>query len=378
MKFDDLPMGTRIWLAIGIAVATAGVAGAAVSWQASAALAQNASDARGHWIQMLGWFGSAAVIIVLFGRWVVRSIVLPFHKAVDVAVAIAQGKLDNTIKSKSRDELGWLLHELKQMQKNLVKSVTQIKTAAEAINTAATEIANGNAELSVRTEAQVASLAQTTASMGDLTTAVERNAASATSANELAQNAAHVAARGGAKVSDVVRTMNEINAAAAKMTEIIGVIDGIAFQTNILALNAAVEAARAGEQGRGFAVVAAEVRNLAQRSAAAAREIKALIADATERTGAGAKLVAEAGHTTSEVVDSVNRVMDIMRELSEAGQAQSSGIASVNAAVEEMDRMTQKNAAMVEQAAAAAAAVLFEAESLASVVSSFKLAPPTA
>ncbi|MFN9122170.1 MAG: methyl-accepting chemotaxis protein [bacterium] len=264
------------------------------------------------------------------------------------------------------------------VQSSLVTIVGQIKEATESINTAAKEIAQGNTDLSQRTEEQASSLEETASSMEELTSTVKQNSENAKQANQLAIGASEVAVRGGSVVGEVVRTMDEITTASKKISDIIGVIDGIAFQTNILALNAAVEAARAGEQGRGFAVVASEVRNLAQRSAAAAREIKALIGDSVQKVEGGSKLVGEAGKTIQEVVHQVKRVTDIMAEISAASMEQSSGIEQVNTAVTQMDEVTQQNAALVEEAAAAAESLQEQAEVLADTVSVFRLSEDAA
>ena len=264
------------------------------------------------------------------------------------------------------------------VQASLVRIIGQIKESTESINTAAREIAQGNADLSQRTEEQASSLEETAASMEELTSTVKQNSENAKQANQLAIGASEVAVRGGSVVGEVVRTMDEITAASKKISDIISVIDGIAFQTNILALNAAVEAARAGEQGRGFAVVATEVRNLAQRSAAAAREIKMLIGDSVQKVETGSKLVGEAGSTIQEVVQQVKRVTDIMSEISAASMEQSSGIEQVNTAVTQMDEVTQQNAALVEQAAAAAESLQEQAEVLADAVSVFRLSADAA
>ncbi len=369
MRFKDWPIAARIWSAIGVTMFSFAAAAVVALWQ----LPQGGSDQVGWWAA-IGLLVMAALISCLAGSVVASSIVKPFHKAVDVAVAIARGQLDYAIKSETRDELGWLLHELRQMQKSLVKSVTGIRTAADAINAAAAEIVSGSSDLSSRTETQAASLQQASGSMEELTTTVKHNAEQARSVNQLVSSAADVAMRGGNVVSEVVRTMSDINASAGRIVDIISVIDGIAFQTNILALNAAVEAARAGEQGRGFAVVASEVRSLAQRSATAAKEIKALISDSVEKIGAGARLVDSAGETMGEIVNSVTQVSRIMQDLAEAGLSQSGGIERIGMTVTQMEQTTQQNAAMAEQAAAAAQSMKAQAANLTQIVGQFKLA----
>ncbi|MDB5918126.1 MAG: methyl-accepting chemotaxis protein [Massilia sp.] len=289
-----------------------------------------------------------------------------------IAGSIAHGDLSIAIHTADSDK-GSLLVEMKEMRNSLVSIVGQVRVGTETIGTASREIAAGNIDLSSRTEMQASSLEKTASAMEVLTSTVKQNADNAREANLLAATASDVARKGGAVVSQVVDTMGSINASANKIVDIIGVIDGIAFQTNILALNAAVEAARAGEQGRGFAVVAAEVRNLAQRSAAAAKEIKTLIGDSVEKVERGSKLVGQAGVTMDEVVASVKRVTDIMSEIANASQEQSAGIEQVNLSIIEMDSMTQQNAALVEEAAAAAQSLQDQASELAHVVSIFKL-----
>jgi methyl-accepting chemotaxis protein len=290
-----------------------------------------------------------------------------------IATSIAEGNLAIAINTKSTDR-GSLLSEMKQMRNSLVDIVSQVRRGTHTITTASREIAAGNTDLSSRTELQASSLEKTASAMEELTSTVKQNADNAREANQLAATASDVARKGGEVVSQVVGTMGEINSSASKIADIIGVIDGIAFQTNILALNAAVEAARAGEQGRGFAVVASEVRNLAQRSAAAAKEIKTLIGDSVEKIGRGSKLVGQAGVTMEEVVDSVKRVTNIMSEIANASAEQSAGIEQVNLSIIEMDGMTQQNAALVEQAAAAFQSLQDQAAELQRVVSIFKLA----
>jgi methyl-accepting chemotaxis protein len=302
-----------------------------------------------------------------------RMIVRPLRHAIGMAGRIAGGDLTSEIKVVGRDETAELLQALKGMNDSLKKIVGEVRGGTDAISTASQQIASGNADLSQRTEEQASSLEETASSMEELTSTVKQNAENARQANQLAASASEVAVKGGRVVGEVVGTMSSINESSKKIVDIISVIDGIAFQTNILALNAAVEAARAGEQGRGFAVVASEVRNLAQRSAAAAKEIKALIGDSVDKVGAGTKLVDQAGHTMQEIVASVKRVTDIMSEITAASQEQSSGIEQVNQAITQMDEVTQQNAALVEQAAAAAEAMQEQAHTLAQAVSVFKI-----
>jgi methyl-accepting chemotaxis protein len=290
-----------------------------------------------------------------------------------IAGSIAHGDLSIRINTAAADR-GSLLLEMREMRNSLVNIVGQVRRGTETIGTASREIAAGNLDLSSRTELQASSLEKTASAMEELTSTVRQNADNAREANQLAASASDVARKGGEVVSQVVGTMGEINSSASKIADIIGVIDGIAFQTNILALNAAVEAARAGEQGRGFAVVASEVRNLAQRSAAAAKEIKTLIGDSVEKVERGSKLVGQAGVTMEEVVSSVKRVTDIMSDIAAASAEQSAGIEQVNQSIIEMDSMTQQNASLVEEAAAAAQSLQDQAGELARVVSIFKLA----
>ena len=314
---------------------------------------------------------------VAMGAWmayvITRSITQPLHSALDVARGIANNDLSNVVHSDRKDELGELLRELDRMRDSLHKMVSQVRGSTESISTASAEIATGNQDLSARTEQTASNLQQTASSMEQLTGTVKQSADSARQANQLASSAAEVAARGGAVVSQVVSTMDEINASSQKISDIIGVIDGIAFQTNILALNAAVEAARAGEQGRGVAVVASEVRNLAGRSAEAAREIKGLIGASVEKVESGSRLVANAGNTMAEIVSSVQRVSDIIGEITAASAEQSDGIGQVNSSVVQLDQMTQQNAALVEQSAAAAESLKDQASRLSEVMSIFRL-----
>ena len=290
----------------------------------------------------------------------------------EIAQQIAGGDLSATIKTHASDQAS-ILYGMKAMQARLADTIGEIRRSADTIATASSEIASGNMDLSARTESQASSLEETAASMEELTSTVNQNSENAVQANQLVISASAVAEKGGKVVSQVVQTMETINASATRIVDIISVIDGIAFQTNILALNAAVEAARAGEQGRGFAVVASEVRNLAQRSASAAKEIKELINASVESIGAGSALVAEAGTTMDQVVASVSRVTQIMSAITEASHEQSTGIGHVNMAITEMDSVTQQNAALVEQAAAAAGSMQEQAGMLAELVSRFKL-----
>jgi methyl-accepting chemotaxis protein len=318
-----------------------------------------------------------AVLGVLLGVTcafiIARSIIHPMTIAVNIATRVAEGDLTGHIEVRSTSEIGRLMQALKNMNDKLVQIVTQVRHGTEAIATGSSQIAAGNHDLSARTEQQASSLEETASSMEELTSTVKQNADNARQANQLAVSASEVAMKGGAVVSQVVETMDAINDSSKKIVDIISVIDGIAFQTNILALNAAVEAARAGEQGRGFAVVASEVRALAQRSAAAAKEIKELIDNSVEKVDTGAKLVGEAGSTMQEIVDSVKRVTDIMSEISAASAEQTAGIEQVNQAIAQMDEVTQQNASLVEEAAAASQSLQDQAGGLAKIVSVFKL-----
>jgi len=309
----------------------------------------------------------------VFAWQLTRGIVRPIQDAVTLAETVAGGDLTHRIDVSAQDETGALLRALRHMNDSLVGIVSQVRGGTDTISTASREISAGNLDLSSRTEQQASALEQTAASMEELTTTVRQNADNARQANQLAIAASEIAIQGGTVVGEVVTTMGAINDSAKRIADIIGVIDGIAFQTNILALNAAVEAARAGEQGRGFAVVASEVRNLAQRSAAAAKEIKELITASVTSVDAGARLVDQAGTTMEQVVTSIRRVTDIMAEITSASQEQTTGIEQVNHAIGQMDQVTQQNAALVEEAAAAAASMQDQAATLADVVSVFKL-----
>jgi methyl-accepting chemotaxis protein len=315
----------------------------------------------------------SCLVGVVFAMTIGKSIIGPLVEAVGIAKRVADGDLTGRIEVTSTNETGQLLQALKDMNTSLDKTVGEVRISTDTISTASNEIASGNLDLSSRTESQASSLEQTASSMEELTSTVKQNADNARQANQLVISASSVAVRGGQVVSQVVDTMASIKESSRKIVDIIGVIDGIAFQTNILALNAAVEAARAGEQGRGFAVVAAEVRNLAQRSAGAAKEIKELIGDSVEKVDGGSKLVDEAGQTMDLIVTSVKQVADIMSEITAASQEQSAGIEQVNMAITQMDDMTAQNAALVEQAAAASQSLQDQAGALAQTVSIFKL-----
>ncbi|OGU11265.1 MAG: hypothetical protein A2075_13455 [Geobacteraceae bacterium GWC2_58_44] len=323
--------------------------------------------------QIIGGTLALALVIFAFAWVVARRIKQALDQAIGASQRIASGDLTAHIRVESSDETGELLTSLKEMNDGLARIVGEVRNGAESIATATEEIAAGNSDLSQRTEEQASALEETASSMEELTSTVKQNADNAQAANQLAINASGVAVKGGEVINRVVRTMESITDSSKKISDIIGVIDGIAFQTNILALNAAVEAARAGEQGRGFAVVAAEVRSLAQRSAAAAKEIKSLIEDSVGKVQDGSRLVEEAGRTTQDIVTSIKRVTDIMAEISAASQEQSSGIEQVNTAITQMDDVTQQNAALVEQAAAAAESLEEQAQQLVGVVARFTL-----
>ena len=324
---------------------------------------------------LIALLAASAAVGVAMAYFITHSILVPLRQSVEAATVIAGGDLPQSHHSAYRDEFGDLLRAIGKMQVALHGVVGQVRHSTDSIGTASAEIATGNQDLSVRTEQTASNLQQAASSLEQLTGTVKQTADSARQANQLTSSAAEVAARGGLVVSKVMATMNDINASSKKIAAVVGVIDGIAFQTNILALNAAVEAARAGEQGRGFAVVASEVRSLAQRSAEAAKEIKALIGASVDKVESGSKLVADAGSTMSEIVASVQRVSDIIGKITAASAEQSDGIGQVTTTVTQLDRMTQQNAALVEQSGAAAESLRDQAAKLAGVVRAFRLAP---
>ena len=315
----------------------------------------------------------ATAVAVVLAMTLAQAIVTPLQQAVSAADRVAEGDLSQSITFSGKDEIAHLLESMQKMQQSLVNTVGTVRSGSDSVATASAEIAQGNADLSSRTEEQASSLEETSATMEQLTSTVRQNADNAAAANQLAQSATQVARDGGQAVGEVVTTMQGIETSSKRIADIIGVIDGIAFQTNILALNAAVEAARAGEQGRGFAVVASEVRNLAQRSAGAAKEIKQLINDSVERVQSGTHQVDRAGQTIQNIVTSVQKLADIVGEISSATREQSLGISQVGEAVTQLDRATQQNAALVEQSAAASESLKMQAQALLGAVAGFKL-----
>jgi methyl-accepting chemotaxis protein len=325
------------------------------------------------------WTWSAIALlgcgVGLVAAWLIRaSIKEPVEDTVQAVIRIAAGDLETKIESPGKDEFSWLRYELNQMRKKLRTMLVEVGNTVQTVNSASDEIARGNSDLSSRTESQASALQQTASSMDQLAETVRSNASHTQEASNVVALSSQVAGRGAKIMNDVVARMAEINASSGKIGDIIGVIDGIAFQTNILALNAAVEAARAGEHGRGFAVVASEVRALAQRSSGAAREIKALISDSTQKVDAGSKLVGEAGTTMQDILDSVNKVSGLMRDIAQAGQAQSAGIGEVHQAIAQIDTVTQQNASLVEEVAAAAHSLKDQSARLAEALGSFRVA----
>ncbi|QCS66377.1 HAMP domain-containing protein [Achromobacter denitrificans] len=345
-------------------------------WRASKMLdAYEVAQVRYQFVLVAVGAGGVIAALLVFATYVFlrRRVLQPLKEAGNHFDRIAGGDLTARVDVRNTNEIGQLFAALKRMQESLTRTVSSVRRGVDEINVGSREISAGNTDLSSRTEEQAASLEETAASMEELASTVKQNADNARQANQLAASASDVAERGGSAVSEVVSTMQEISASSRKISEIVSVIDGIAFQTNILALNAAVEAARAGEQGKGFAVVAGEVRSLAQRSAQAAKEIKGLIEDSVTKVGAGSQQVERAGATMQEIVASVKRVTDIMGEISAASEEQSSGIDQVNRAVSQMDEVTQQNAALVEEAAAAAGSLQEQAQRLAEAVAVFKI-----
>ena len=347
----------------------------ALNEKLTAAAVSNAEDAYGNTRNIVLGISIVALLVAsAIGYAVTRSITVPISQAVEIARRVANRDLSVIVTSHSNDETGQLLKALKAMTESLVTVVSSVRNGSDSLASAASEIASGNADLSNRTERQASSIQQTASSMDELSSTVKMSASNSTHARQLSNDAAAKAQQGGEAVSKVVRTMGDIATSSKKIADIISVIDSIAFQTNILALNAAVEAARAGEQGRGFAVVAGEVRNLAQRSASAAKEIKALISASVARVENGSTLAAEAGNTMHEVVLAVKRVTDVIGEISSASMEQSTGIDEINKAVVQMDASTQQNAALVEEAAAAAQSLDDQAKILKRLVGKFVLA----
>jgi methyl-accepting chemotaxis protein len=325
-------------------------------------------------LAVIGLLTAAVALGALMAFFITRSIVRPLAAAVKVAEAVAEGNLSSDVAAAGGDEVGQLLRALRRMNESLATIVSRVRNSSDSIATGSSQIAAGNTDLSQRTEEQASNLQQTAASMEELTATVKQNADTARAATQIASSATAAAAAGGRVVGQVVSTMEEITHSSRKIVDIIGVIDGIAFQTNILALNAAVEAARAGEQGRGFAVVASEVRSLAQRSAEAAKQIKTLIGASVEKVESGSQLVDEAGKSMAEIVTQVTRVNDLIGEISSASLEQSTGIGQIGDAVNQLDQVTQQNAALVEESAAAAESLKVQAAQLAQVVSVFRLA----
>ncbi|AXE92765.1 methyl-accepting chemotaxis protein [Paraburkholderia terricola] len=378
IKLSNFRLTTRITAGFAVMVALVIAVGAVAIWAMRSSVDVHASPELRAWIDRMVWsVGAASAVAAAIGivlGWAIRrSIKLPVERVVASVGRIAGGDLASKIESHGRDEIAWLNYELNQMRKQLQTTISNVRQSAEMVAQASSEIASGNNDLSVRTEQQAISLQRTSHSMDSLTNTVKHNADHAHEANRLAAKASDVAVKGGQVMNEVVTTMSEINGSASKIVDIIGVIDSIAFQTNILALNAAVEAARAGEQGRGFAVVATEVRGLAQRSAAAAKEIKALISQSVTKVETGVRLVDVAGSTMDEILKSVEQVTHIMGEISTASADQRAGIEQVHEAIAQIDSVTQQNAALVEQASAAAGSLQEQSQTLANAVKIFNV-----
>ncbi|MGE8510338.1 MAG: methyl-accepting chemotaxis protein [Paraburkholderia terricola] len=378
IKLSNFRLTTRITAGFAVMVALVIAVGTVAIWAMRSSVDVHASPELRAWIDRMVWsVGAASAVAAAIGivlGWAIRrSIKLPVERVVASVGRIAGGDLASKIESHGRDEIAWLNYELNQMRKQLQTTISNVRQSAEMVAQASSEIASGNNDLSVRTEQQAISLQRTSHSMDSLTNTVKHNADHAHEANRLAAKASDVAVKGGQVMNEVVTTMSEINGSASKIVDIIGVIDSIAFQTNILALNAAVEAARAGEQGRGFAVVATEVRGLAQRSAAAAKEIKALISQSVTKVETGVRLVDVAGSTMDEILKSVEQVTHIMGEISTASADQRAGIEQVHEAIAQIDSVTQQNAALVEQASAAAGSLQEQSQTLANAVKIFNV-----
>ena len=378
IKLSNFRLTTRITAGFAVMVTLVIAVGTVAIWAMRSSVDVHASPEWRAWIDRMVWsVGAASAVAAAIGivlGWAIRrSIKLPVERVVASVGRIAGGDLASKIESHGRDEIAWLNYELNQMRKQLQTTISNVRQSAEMVAQASSEIASGNNDLSVRTEQQAISLQRTSHSMDSLTNTVKHNADHAHEANRLAAKASDVAVKGGQVMNEVVTTMSEINGSASKIVDIIGVIDSIAFQTNILALNAAVEAARAGEQGRGFAVVATEVRGLAQRSAAAAKEIKALISQSVTKVETGVRLVDVAGSTMDEILKSVEQVTHIMGEISTASADQRAGIEQVHEAIAQIDSVTQQNAALVEQASAAAGSLQEQSQTLANAVKIFNV-----
>ena len=363
--------GYAVWVLHGQSGELDRMIGAATQGSAPAGLlALKASMAGASWLIAAASITSG-LLAILAGWVIVGSIKESVESTVQCVIRIAGGDLETKIESPGKDEISWLRGELNAMRKKLRKTVIEVRQTVDGVNTASDEIAAGNTDLSTRTETQASALQQTTSSMQQLADTVRSNAQSTHEARNVVTQSSEVAALGAKMMKDVIARMGEINVSAGKISEIIGVIDGIAFQTNILALNAAVEAARAGEHGRGFAVVAAEVRSLAQRSSLAAREIKTLIGDSTEKVDSGSKLVNDAGRTMQDILDSVNRVSRLITDIAQVGESQSGDIHQVHQAISQIDTMTQQNSALVEELAAAAQSLRGQSGRLSEAMSSF-------
>ena len=367
----QVSLANRVTYGFGAMAGVVALVGAvAIGTMPGGADESDAASAR--WL--IGSLAAAGSVFSLVACWLIRcSITSSVEDTVQCVIRIAGGDLETKIDSPGRDEISWLRHELNAMRKKLRSTVIEVRDTVDSVNTASEEIAAGNLDLSTRTENQAGALQKTTSSMQQLASTVRGNAANAQEVRSVVTSSSQVAQRGAEIMRDVVVRMGEINGSATKIADIIGVIDGIAFQTNILALNAAVEAARAGEQGRGFAVVASEVRSLAGRSAAAAREIKALIGDSTQKVDIGSKLVDEAGRTMTDILDSVNRVSELIGSMTDAGQSQGHDIEQVHQSIAEIDTMTQQNSALVEQLAAAAQSLKGQSDRLGQAMSGFRI-----